>query len=76
MDLFKNEAVAKGSPFRAGALKTESDVVEVVFDWVFWYNNDRLHSSLGHQMPEEFEQTYYDENSGSLPDAAAHKTAA
>lgn len=76
MGLFKNEAVAKGSPFRAGALKTESDVVEVVFDWVFWYNNDRLHSSLGHQTPEEFEQTYYDENSGSLPDAAAHKTAA
>lgn len=36
MCLFKNEAVAKGSPFRSGALKTESDVVEVVFDWVHW----------------------------------------
>lgn len=76
MGLFKNEAVAKGSPFRTGALKTESDVVEVVFDWVHWYNNARLHSSLGHQTPEEFERTYYDEISGSLPDAADHKTAA
>ncbi|MDJ0318623.1 integrase core domain-containing protein [Arthrobacter antibioticus] len=76
MGLFKNEAVAKGSPFRSGALKTESDVVEIVFDWVHWYNNLRLHSSLGHQTPEEFERIYYGENSGSLPDAAAHKTAA
>lgn len=74
--LFKNEAVAKGSPFRTGALKTESDVVEVVFDWASWYNYDRLHSSLDHQTPEEFERAYYDEMTGSLPDAAAHKTAA
>ncbi len=76
MGLFKNEAVAKGSPFRSGALKTESDVIEVVFGWVHWYNYDRLHSSLDHQTPEEFERTYYDENSVSLPDDAAHKTAA
>ncbi|MCV9993431.1 integrase core domain-containing protein [Paeniglutamicibacter sp. ZC-3] len=76
MGLFKNEAVAKHSPFRSGALKTESDVVEVVFDSVHWYNNARLHSSLGHQTPEEFERIYYDENSGSLLHAAAHKTAA
>ncbi|MGL3804614.1 IS3 family transposase [Paeniglutamicibacter sp. R2-26] len=74
--LFKNEAVAKGSPFRAGALKTEFDVVGVVFDWVHWYNNERLHSSLGHQAPEEYKRSSYDEISGSLPDAAAHKTAA
>jgi transposase InsO family protein len=31
MGLFKNEAVATGSPFRTGALKTEADVIEVVF---------------------------------------------
>ena len=34
------------------------------------------HQLIYHQTPEEFEQIYYDENSGSLPDAAAHKTAA
>ncbi|MEF9874957.1 MAG: transposase [Glutamicibacter sp.] len=56
-------------------MKTESDVVEPVFDGVHWCNNARLHSSLGHQNPEEFERTYYDKNSGLLPDAAAHKTA-
>lgn len=76
MGLLKNEAVAKDSPFRTGALKTETDVVEIVFERVHWYNNERLHSSLGLRTPEEFERTYYDENFGSLPDAAAHKTAA
>ncbi|MFL4480110.1 hypothetical protein ACIPUB_17770 [Paeniglutamicibacter sp. ORCA_105] len=74
--MFKNEAVAKGSPFRSGALKTESDVVEVVFEWVHWYDSDRLHSSHAHRTPEEFEHIYYDESSSSLPEAAAHNTAA
>jgi transposase InsO family protein len=76
MGLFKNEAVAKDSPFRTGALKTESDVMEIVFEWVHWYNNQRLHSSLGHQTPEEFEQAYYAREIGSLPDDAANKQAA
>lgn len=76
MGIFKNEAVAKGSPFRTGALKTESDGVEIVFEWVSWYNNERLHSALGHQTPEEFEQTYYALQIGSLPDDAANKPAA
>ncbi|MHA7292238.1 IS3 family transposase [Arthrobacter sp. MDT3-24] len=76
MGLFKNEAVAKDSPFRAGALKTETDVMEIVFEWVHWYNNERLHSALDHQTPEEYEQTYYDLQTGSLPDDAANKQAA
>ncbi|KRE56056.1 transposase [Arthrobacter sp. Soil736] len=58
MGLFKNEAVAKDSPFRSGALKTESDVMEIVFE------------------PEEYEQTYYDLQTGPLPDDAANKQAA
>jgi len=72
MGLFKNEAVAPGSPFRTGALKTEADVIEVVFEWVHWYNNQCLHSFLGHQTPEEFEQAYYAREIGSLPDDAAN----
>ncbi|UUL77913.1 IS3 family transposase [Pseudarthrobacter sp. Fe7] len=76
MGLFKNEAAAKNSPFRSGALKTEADVMEIVFEWVHWYNNERLHSALGHQTPEEYEQTYYDLQTGALPDDAANKQAA
>jgi putative transposase len=64
------------SPFRSGALKTETDVMGIVFEWVHWYNNERLHSALDHQTPEEYEQTYYDLQTGSLPDDAANKQAA
>lgn len=53
MGLFKNEAVAKESPFRTGALKTETDVMEIVFEWVHLHNNERLHSALDHQTPED-----------------------
>ena len=52
MGLYKNEAIAKGSPFRTGPLRNLSDVEEVTFDWVDWYNNDRLHSYLDYQSPE------------------------
>lgn len=54
--LFKNEAVATVSLFCIGAVKTELDVVEVVFEWVHWYSCERLRSSLFHQAPEEFER--------------------
>lgn len=32
MGLFKNEAIAKESPFRAGPLRHEADVEEITFD--------------------------------------------
>jgi hypothetical protein len=59
MGLFKNEAIAKTSPFRSGPLKGLPEVEEIVFDWVSWYNNDRLHSFLGNIPPEEYERAYY-----------------
>jgi len=62
--LFKNEVIAKDSPFRTGPLVTESDVSEVAADWVHWYNNERFHSTLRHRTPAEFEEHYYDEMSG------------
>lgn len=76
MGLFKNAAVAKDSPFRNGPLVTESDVVDLVVDWVHWYNFERFHSTLRYRTPVEFEELYYDEMSGSLPDVAASKLAA
>ncbi len=36
MGLFKNEAAARDSPFRSGPLAAESDVVDIVMDWVRW----------------------------------------
>ncbi|EYT54165.1 transposase [Kocuria sp. UCD-OTCP] len=57
--LFKNEAVRDGSPFRTGPLRTIDDVEWVTAGWVDWYNNRRLHSTLGNIPPEEFEAAYY-----------------
>ena len=56
MGLFKNEAIAAGSPFRTGPLRTLADVEAMTMNYVDWYNNDRLHSLLDLATPEEFEQ--------------------
>ena len=76
MGPYKNKAVAKGSPFWSGPLKTIADLEEITFDWVDWYNNERLHGYLGTIPPEEYEQNYYDPNIGPSTGEAANKTAA
>jgi putative transposase len=76
MGLFKHEATAKNSPFRTGPLKGLPDVEEISFDWVSWYNNERLHSSLGNIPPEEYERNSYAQNIGTPTGDAANKTAA
>jgi putative transposase len=52
------------------------DVETLTFEWVDWYNNRRLHSTLGNMPPEEYEHIYYAQNIGPLNDEAANKTAA
>ena len=74
--LFKNEAVAAGSPFRAGPLRTLADVEALTVEYVDWYNNQRLHSLLGNVTPEEFEQAYYAHQPGSPTGAAASEKTA
>lgn len=76
MGMYKNEAIAKNSPFNVGPLRTLADVEELTFDWLDWYNNRRLHSTLGYLPPAEFEANYYAETNGPLNDEAANKTAA
>ena len=76
MGLFKNEAIATTSPFRSGPLTGLAEVEEIVFDWVNWYNNDRLHSFLGNVPPEEYERNYYARNIGPSTGEAANKPAA
>jgi len=55
MGIYTSEAVAKNSPFATGPLRTLADVDVLTFDWVDWYNNRRLHGTLGHVPPEEYE---------------------
>ena len=74
--MFKNEAIAKNSPFRVGRLRTVADAEEITFDWVGWHNDERLRSHSGNIPPEEHERNYYAQRNGPLTGDAADKTAA
>jgi transposase InsO family protein len=36
---------------------THAEARAAVFEWINWYNHERLHTSLQMQSPHEFEQT-------------------
>jgi len=36
---------------------THAEARAAVFEWINWYNHDRLHTSLQMQSPHDFEQT-------------------
>lgn len=74
--LYKNEAVATGSPFRTGPLRHLADVEALTMNYVHWYNNDRLHSELDYLSPEEYEQIFYALPTGSPSGGAANKKTA
>lgn len=52
--LFKTEAINLTGP----AWADRRDVEWQVARWVHWYNTTRLHSSIGHLPPIEFEQQH------------------
>lgn len=56
--LFKTECI-RTTVFQAGPYRTVSDVEYATAGWVDWYNNRRLHSSLGYLTPSEYEQAHY-----------------
>lgn len=56
--LYKAECIRKG-PFHHEPLRTINDVEYATMAWVDWWNNDRLHSTLGYVPPAEFETDHY-----------------
>jgi len=60
--LYKTECVRHDGPFRG-----VDDLELATADWVWWFNYNRLHGSIGHVPPVEFEATYY----AALRDPAA-----
>ena len=56
--LYKAECI-RTTVFHDGAYKTIAEVEFATAGWVDWYNNRRLHSSLGYLPPAEFEQAHY-----------------
>ena len=57
--LFKTEAMAKNNPFHQGPFTAIADVEYATTGWVDWYNNRRLHTSIGDIPPAEFEVNHY-----------------
>ena len=55
--LYKNECVKIDGPFR-----TVDELELATLSWVHWFNENRLHSSIGYQTPLEAEQAYYRHN--------------
>jgi putative transposase len=41
------------------ATTTRQQVLSGLASWVHWYNHDRLHSSIGHLSPVEYETAHY-----------------
>ena len=56
--LYKAECI-RTTVFHDGPYKTIGDVEYATAGWVDWYNNRRLHSTLGNVPPVEYEQAHY-----------------
>lgn len=56
--LFKAECI-RTTVFHDGPYKTLADVEYATTGWVDWYNNRRLHGSIGMIPPVEYEQAHY-----------------
>jgi putative transposase len=66
--LFKAECLRPG-PFVKGPLETVSDIEFATMAWVDWWNNRRLHSSIGMVPPAEHEATHYLQTAAPRPAA-------
>ena len=56
--LYKAECI-RTTVFHDGPYKTIADIEYATAGWVDWYNNRRLHSTLGNVPPVEYEQAHY-----------------
>jgi putative transposase len=47
------------------------DLELATLSWIHWFNTSRLHSSIGHVPPVEFENVYYRHNQAAQQSRAA-----
>jgi transposase InsO family protein len=52
--LYKTELIRQRGPWR-----TVEQIELVTLEWVWWWNNQRLHSELGYRTPAEVEASHY-----------------
>jgi putative transposase len=63
--LYKKEAIDQHD-----SLNDIRDVIRVTAEWVYWYNNERLHSWCDYRPPLEFEQVFWQGRPEQPPTAA------
>jgi transposase InsO family protein len=56
--LYKTECIGT-DVFHQRPFKTLADIEYATAGWVDWWNNRRLHGTLGMRTPAEFEHAYY-----------------
>lgn len=61
-ELFKNEFFKPCKPWC-----TIEEVELATLEWVWWFNNTRLHSELGYRTPNEIENDYCDRQQARAP---------
>jgi transposase InsO family protein len=49
----------RSQPRATTILKCDSPVAWENLQWANWYNNERLHSAIGHRPPQEVEEAFY-----------------
>lgn len=67
--LFKTELIRRRGPWR-----TVEQVELATLEWVWWWNNARLHGELDYRTPVEIEQAYYADQESPLPATAGQET--
>ncbi len=60
--LFKTELIHRQQSWTGRA-----EVERETATWIHWFNTSRLHSSIGHQPPVEFEQLHRDTITEATP---------
>jgi transposase InsO family protein len=67
--LFKTELIRRRGPWR-----TVEQVELATLEWVWWWNNSRLHGELDYRTPVEVEKAYYSDEESALPAPAGQET--
>lgn len=67
--LFKTELIRHRGPWR-----TVEQVELATLEWVWWWNNSRLHGELDYRTPIEIEQAYYADQESPLLAPAGQET--
>ena len=66
--LYKNELIKARKPWRS-----IEEVELATLEWVWWFNNSRLHSELNYQTSVEYEDNYHNSQQAKTPTGALVK---